>query len=436
MLRKIYASLVSTAGLALFLLVFFVGCSSNQKLTTTPGNNPGGGGGGSGSGGSGSTAATYVYVSNSPAGNYQYQITAYSADANGVLTPVAGSPFNNNVAGMAVSGAYLMGETVTQVSSTGALSNNFIDAYKIAPDGSLTAAGQTNIDQFGSECGSNAGLVSDRAGQSLYEIETNIDCATNKGIASFSVDQSTGNLNYLGDVVTGRSGVYGFSFDGSDAFGYASGAGCGSLYSFFEFERDSSGLLGLNPAFSGPFPPSPAGPPGSTGEYIPDLTAADSTNHVVIADYPCFSQGGPTPAQTQLAVYTVGADGNLTTTDTYATMPAAPIITTVNARLAISPSDKYLAVADFGGLEIYHFNGANSITTFTSLLTTDNIGVIAWDQNDHLYAVTASEPVPPTSALTNPNKLYVFTVTDTSVTQAPGSPYTIAFPAGLAVQSQ
>ena len=291
------------------------------------------------------------------------------------------------------------------------------------------------MDRFGSGCGSNAGVLSDRAGQTVYELEDNIDCATNKGIASYSVDQSTGNLNYLGDVVTGRSGVYGFSFAGNDAYAYGSGAGCGSLYSFFEFQRANSGLLGLNPAFNGPFPPPPTGPPGSTGEYLPDLTAADSTNHIVIADYPCFSLGGPTPAQTQLAAYTIDASGNLATSDTYATMPAAPIITTVNAQLAISPSDKFLAVADYGGLEIYHFNGANPITTDTGLLTTDNISVIAWDKNDHLYAITGSLPVPPTSALMNANKLYVFTVTDTAVTQAPGSPYMIAFPAGLAVQA-
>jgi len=142
------------------------------------------------------------------------------------------------------------------------------------------------------------------------------------------------------------------------------------------------------------------------------------------------------PAQTQLATYTVGADGSLTTTDTYATMPPAPILTTVDARLLISPSNKFLAISDYGGLQVFHFNGASPITTFTNLLTTDNISEIAWDKNDHLYAITRSLPVPPTSALTNANKLYVFAVTDTSATQVSGSPYTIAFPTGLAVQSK
>ena len=437
MLRKICAFLVSSGSLFLLVFVFFTGCSGNQNLVHSPANNPGGGGGGgSGSGGSGSTVAAYVYVSNSPAGNDQYQVTAYSADANGQLTPVTGSPFNDNVAGIAVSGAYLMGDTVAHVSSTGAVSNNYVDAFKIGSDGSLTSASQTKMDQFGSGCGSNGELLSDRTGQAVYQIEYDIDCQTNKGIASYSVDPSTGNLSYLGDIVTGRSGVYGFSFAGNDAYAYASGAGCGSLYPFFEFQSSSTGLLGFNSAFNGPFPAPPPGPPGSTGEYLPDLTGADSSNHVVVADYPCFSQGGPSPAQTQLAAYTIGADGNLTTTDTYATMPAAPLLTTVNGELSISPSDKFLAVADFGGLQIYHFNGASPITPFTGLLTTDNISQIAWDKNDHLYAITASEPVPPTSALTNANKLYVFTVTDTAVTPAPGSPYTIAFPQGLAIQSQ
>jgi hypothetical protein len=430
MLRKIYALLTSSGSLVLFLLVLFAGCSSNQNLTTS--TNPGGGGG-SGSGGSGSAAKTYVYVSNSPAANYQYQITAYSADANGQLTPVAGSPFNDNVAALAMNGTYLTGETVTQV-SPGAVSNNDIDAYKIGSDGSLTAASQTNVDQFGSGCGSNGGIFSDPSGQSLYQIEYDIDCQTNRGIASFSVDQSTGNLNYLGDI-DGTTAVYSLSVAGGDAYAYASGAGCGSTYQFDEFQRSSSGLLSRNPAFTTSFPPPPSPPPGSTGGYVSGLTAADSANHVVIADYPCFSQGGPTPAQTQLAVYTIGADGNLTTTDTYATMPAATILTTVNAQLAISPSDKFLAIGDFGGLQIYHFNGANPIATYTGLLTTDNISVIAWDKNDHLYAITGSETIAPTSTLKNSNKLYVFTVTDTSVTQAPGSPYTIAFPQGLAVQS-
>ena len=117
-------------------------------------------------------------------------------------------------------------------------------------------------------------------------------------------------------------------------------------------------------------------------------------------------------------------------------MPSAAILSSNTGKLLISPSDKFLAVADSGGLQIFHFNGANPVTTFTDVLTTDNISQIAWDKKDHLYAITGNSQTTPTGGIKNANKLYVFTVTGTSVTQVPGSPYTIVFPTGLAVQSK
>lgn len=441
MFRKLNRLSVASGVLVLLPAVFFLGCSSNQKSSTSPpppggGSGSGGGGsGGSGSGSPGPTAAAYVYVTNSPAGNNQYQITAYSADANGQLTPLAGSPFNDNVVGIVANGAFLMGETVPQYSSTGTISNNYIDAFKIGSDGALTPAPQTNVNQSVSACASSGRMVFDRTGQSLYQIEANIDCA-NKGVASFSVDQSSGNLTYLGNVVTGRYMSNEISISGDNQFAYSAATSC--MYPAFQaLARASSGQLSFNKSSMRPAPPAP--PPGAppnqlvTG-YVPGQSATDSSNHIVFAEFPCFGQGGPT--QPQLATYTIDTSGNLSTTDTYATMPTAALLTTVNGRIVISPSDKYLAVADYGGLQIYHFNGASPVTTFTNVLTTDNISQIAWDRNDHLYAITGSSPATPTGGLKNANKLYVFTVTDTSVTQAPGSPYTIAFPAALAVQSK
>ena len=46
-----------------------------------------------------------------------------------------------------------------------------------------------------------------------------------------------------------------------------------------------------------------------------------------------------------------------------------------------------------------------------------------WDNNNHLYAISGAA-----------GKLYVFTVTPTSASQAPGSPYSITAPAYLIVQ--
>lgn len=159
------------------------------------------------------------------------------------------------------------------------------------------------------------------------------------------------------------------------------------------------------------------------------MTATDTTNHVAIAEFPDFTMAGSTATPpVQLAVFTADSNGDLTTSDTYATMPSTPINP---LDLEASPSGTLLAVAGTGGLEIFHFNGANSITTFTNVLTTDSIVRAVWDNSDHLYAITW-----PASGSATPGKLHVFTVTGSAATEAPGSPYTVTTPVDLAVISQ
>jgi hypothetical protein len=85
----------------------------------------------------------------------------------------------------------------------------------------------------------------------------------------------------------------------------------------------------------------------------------------------------------------------------------------------MSPSGKLLAVGG-SGLKVYHFNGAAPITPYSGTLTTAPIGWIHWDNANHLYALSSG-------------KLYVFTVTPTSITPASGSPYTVASANGLFV---
>jgi hypothetical protein len=87
----------------------------------------------------------------------------------------------------------------------------------------------------------------------------------------------------------------------------------------------------------------------------------------------------------------------------------------------MSPSGKFLAAGGLG-LQMFHFNGADPITPFTGLLTNDQIDQMVWDNDNNLYAISQSA-----------SKLSVFTVTATSVTQAPGSSYAIANPMGIAI---
>jgi hypothetical protein len=91
----------------------------------------------------------------------------------------------------------------------------------------------------------------------------------------------------------------------------------------------------------------------------------------------------------------------------------------------MSPSGQLLAVAGTGGLEIFHFNGANPITAYTGPLTTGQVDQMSWDNHGHLYAISQSA-----------GKVFVFTITPTSYSQVSGSPYAIVSPQNLVVMPQ
>jgi hypothetical protein len=139
--------------------------------------------------------------------------------------------------------------------------------------------------------------------------------------------------------------------------------------------------------------------------------AADPTNHVAIAMQPMNSNFG-TDGNFQLAVYTAGSTGNLSTKSTYLNMPTVAVGGANDD--SMSPSEKFLAVGGTAGFQIFHFNGANPITKFTGLLTGNTIDQIFWDNANHVYAISLSK-----------GKLFVWTVTSTGATQVPGSPHLI-----------
>jgi hypothetical protein len=94
-------------------------------------------------------------------------------------------------------------------------------------------------------------------------------------------------------------------------------------------------------------------------------------------------------------------------------------------RLGMSPSGKLLATSggNYGadGMQIFHFNGAAPITSYSPvLLPAVQIDQLAWDNNNHLYALSYEA-----------QKLYVYTVTPTSISEAEGSPYSVENDYGL-----
>jgi hypothetical protein len=309
---------------------------------------------------------------------------------------------------MAVNGVYLMGASrATQT----------INAYTIQSNGSLVYKASTNYGQYNPYgCGGAATVVFDHTGSDLYVPEYNYDCS-NSGVASFVVDKPTGVLDFLGVDDTGvKPGVVMEpAFIGNNVYAYLGGNDSCMYYTIYGFQRQSNGLLvSASTNYNLPAPP-----PQFT-RYIPDLGAADPTNHVAFVMFP-GDPPGCTSDPLQLASYTVDASGNLTTTNTYANMPKTQILNPYDMKMA--PSGKLLALAGQEGLQVFHFNGASPITSYTPLLTKDPITQMFWDNANHLYAISQSA-----------GKLHVFTITPTGFHEAPGSPHAISSPDQIIVQ--
>jgi len=351
---------------------------------------------------SASSPVAYVYVSSSPSSGTS-QINAYSASSSGTLTPVLGSPFNlgsEGVSQLAVTGKYLFG------------SANFQDIYSfsIASDGALQQV--SVIDASSYNTGNSGGpgyLFLDHTGVTLYDDDYDAYGTGDSAYQAFSIDGTTGQLNFL---QTGPDGGeianVPLSFIANNLYTYGAGCyeGSGNI---FGYKRDSDGklsALNVNPTI-------PAAPKGE-GQYCPYLTAADPNGNLAVTMEPNndITPSGPV----RIAVYSADSAGNLTTTSTAENMPKTQAGPTYGINdIWMSPSGKLLAVGGTSGLQVFHFNGANPVTTYTGLLTKDEIDQLFWDNDNHLYALSATA-----------GKLYVFTITPTSHSQAKGSPYTIA----------
>jgi hypothetical protein len=347
----------------------------------------------------------YVYVSNTLSGATN-EVHAYAAAANGKLTPVIGSPFPADVTSMAVNDKYLFG------SNTNGL---YVDAYWIESNGALRYAASNDMVKYNSNaCGSSGPIFFDHTGATLYDMEFRSDCANNT-YESFTVEKPTGDLQNLGNSSPNDWLYLPASFIGNNVYAYS--ASClGDMYwGIYGFKRSSSGLLSeVNITAAPPTPP--------TGYfYCPSQAVADPTNHVAISMQPVDQLNFSRDRAAQLAAYTADAAGNLTTTNTSASMPKI-LVGTVND-LNMAPSGKLLAVGGTAGLQVFHFNGSQPVTHYTGLLTTAGVDQMFWDKANHLYAISRSA-----------GKLFVFTITPTSFKQAPGSPYTMSVPQDMIVQ--
>jgi hypothetical protein len=353
---------------------------------------------------SGSPVA-YVYVSASKSASVN-EIYAFAAASNGKLTRVSGSPFAGNVAGMAVNGKYLFGSGNEQAE---------ISSFSIAPDGALKQVALINGQKYnGYDCGGPGPLFLDLTGATLYDLDLFGNICANNTYQSFRIEKDKGELNYLGSDGADPWFNGPLSFIANNTYAYGAVCLFDMYWEIYGFQRHSDGML-TEANISAPTPTPKAG-----DFYCPNLTAADPTNHVAISfqavDGETFNPDGPP----QLATYTSEDSGNLTTKSTRENMPETAVKNVTD--VGISPSGKLLAVGGTAGLQIFHFNGSDPVTTYTDLLTKDEVNQLFWGNDNHLYAI--SQPT---------GKLFVFTITPTAFSEAPGSPYKITNPQDIVV---
>jgi hypothetical protein len=347
----------------------------------------------------------YLYVSTSKG------INLYNVASTGKLTLVSGSPFKTTGLMIGSNGKYFV-----------SLGTDYIHSYLIASNGAIKQQeSQINTQLYqGGECGTTGGAILDHTGQNLYVLLNNAF----PGGSGLCTAYQTYNLGKTSGALTfnGAATYYGRfanqsnlpTITANDTFAYAVTAFAGYTPDFpmAGLKRASSGTLDWW-SFGQTDPLAQSG-----WVFYPTIPVADPTNHLAVAVYPEYEPPFGDVGPTQLASYTVDTRGNLVSTNTWENMPTPSIgVSTMN----MSPSGKLLAVGG-AGLLVYHFNGAAPITPYSAVLTKSPIDEIHWDNANHLYALSNSA-----------GKLYVFTVTPTSITPVSGSPYSVANPNGLFV---
>ncbi len=357
------------------------------------------------------TPVAFVYVSSTPSGKPNV-VNAYTAAANGQLTKVSGSPFQDKVASMVVNGKYLLGAST---------SGTYVEAFEMLSNGALKFVTWTNVAKYNSSgCADPGDLILDHSGANLYlEATVGGDC-DNSEYQSYKVNPQTGVLTFIGSSASSFLYSAPLTFSSNNRFAYATQ--CinyqgNYLDTFIGLERDKNGFL---TSIGNPQP----NPNNGNTFYCAAGTAADPASHLAVGLQAIQSGSNPVGLP-RIASYTIGSSGGLSTPTPFSGMPTVNVGDGYSVSLSMSPSGKLLAVLGDSGLQILHFNGASPATHYTKLLTTDDIEQAFWDNANHLYAISH-----------NANKLYVFTATPTSVTQAPGSPYTIANPNNVIVQSK
>jgi hypothetical protein len=357
-------------------------------------------------------SVAYVYVGTSKG------VNLYNASSTGKLTLVSSSPFKTTGLMIGSNQKYFI-----------TLGTDWVHSYPVEANGAIGAqVSQINTQNYsGRDCGTTNGGVLDHSGQYLYVLlnvppDGNSVCAAYQ---SFAIAKN-GSLSFRGSAATSSEAPparFLPTILANEKYAYAANNFEGPVHGAFlngwsGFARESNGTLDLR----NPIIEDPGREVDQNGEdnypWFPQMVTADPSNHLAVAMFNWYAPPFGAIGAIQLGSYTVDSNGNIRSTNTWAKMPYTDVSPVV---LNLSPDGKLLAVGGQGGLEVFHFNGAAPVTRYSKVLTTAQTNWIHWDKANHLYALSTS------------GKLYVYTITPTSIAAAPGSPYTISGPAGLFV---
>jgi hypothetical protein len=383
-----------------------------------------------------SAPVAHVYI------NSGTKILAYSAAANGKLTSVPGSPFNFNISLSGANGHYLFGFVPNSLT---------IESLSMAANGALKKATTLNTASHNAvpDCAlvdwNGQGLRVDHSGLELYNAAIPGDFPCDTYFQSYRINDSDGALTFQSNALGALGGSASLSVLGNNKFAYSPNCfaafGNSPYPTVGVFERMGNGeLADTSSGVDIPAPPDDTHNPNqgpTPGYFCPMAMATDPTNHAAMTLYALEQNAGedggnPNYGLIYIATYTADAEGNLKTTSTYKNMATLPVDNLFEgdclacSTLRMAPSGKILAAGGSAGALLFHFNGGSPATKYKTLLAGNNIGQILWDNDNHMYALGSDSK--------GAQKLWVYTVTPTSTTEAPGSPYSMTNAGGMYIQ--
>jgi 6-phosphogluconolactonase (cycloisomerase 2 family) len=325
----------------------------------------------------------YVYVS-LPTAN---QLYAFSAAADGTLTAQTGSPYSEtDIQAVTTNGSYLFG--VNEGASS-------ILSWSIGSNGALTQTSSVN------DSNGPASAFMDAAGKTFYSEVLGV---ANYTYDAFSVG-TNGALTAQGSANGSLTDDAQLSFTSDDSYAYGAGCYHGNPI-IYAYTRGSNGVLtAFNADDTQPMAPS--------GYQYCTLGTAVSGNYLIAPLELSTSNGLQDAGSGQLAVYTIGSNGTLTTSSTSSNMPT-PNVGSINYQVEFDPTGTYLAVPGTTGIAFYSFS-KGTLTLAGNEPLPNGAHQIAWDKSGNLYAVDWKS-----------GNVYVFHLTNGVPAPASGSPFKTA----------